>query len=253
MAKKRNLKIEIEYDGTFFCGWQQQRDGLRTVEKTLRDTFAKLCDHPVTIYGSGRTDAGVHAFGQIANFYTTRDVSFYNMIKGINSMLPHDVVIKNIWEMPDGWHAQRDAVARHYLYKIQTGITPPALDRYRCWYVFYRINIDVMKRAVEHFIGEKDFTSFRSIHCDADHAVRKIKEIRIEDVSPHISIHVIGDSFLRSQVRVIVGTLIEVGRGRILPEEIPDILKAKNRNLAGPTAPAHGLHLVKVFYPDDFE
>jgi tRNA pseudouridine38-40 synthase len=253
MLKKRNLKIEVEYDGTFFCGWQQQREGLRTVEKTIRDAFAKICNHSVTIYGSGRTDAGVHAIGQIANFYTTLDIPFYNMIKGINSILPHDIVVKSITEVPDGWHAQRDAVARYYLYKIQTGIAPPALDRFRCWYVFYRLDIEAMKRAIGPFIGEQDFSSFRSIHCDADHAVREIREIRIEEVPPNIFIHVTGDSFLRSMVRVIVGTLVEVGRKKILPEQIPDILKARNRNLAGPTAPAHGLHLVKVFYPDDYK
>ena len=253
MSKKRNLRLEIEYDGTCFCGWQQQAGELRTVEKTLRDAFTKLCDHPVTIYGAGRTDAGVHATGQAANFYTTRDIPIFNMIKGVNSILPHDVVVKDIVEVPDGWHAQRDAVARYYLYRIQTGIAPPALDRFRCWYVFFKLDSEAIRDAVDPFIGEQDFSSFRSIHCDADHAVREIKEIRIEEISPHIFIHITGDSFLRSMVRVIVGTLVEVGRKKILPEQIQDILKAKNRNLAGPTAPAHGLHLIKVYYPEDLQ
>ncbi len=246
----RNLRLDIEYDGTNYHGWQVQKNA-PSVSGAIEETLEQVLRHPVRLNGSGRTDAGVHALGQVANFPTERDIPEENLQRALNSLLPRDIVIRRVVEAPPGFDARRDAVLRYYRYQCFLGEHPSALYRHLTLYVRRPLDVGAMRKAAQHFVGTHDYSAFRSAHCDAKNPVRTVTACEVLDERPFLHIDVKAHAFLRSQVRIMVSTLLEVGEGRRLPDDIPALLASKDRSRAGPTLPAKGLILMEVRYADD--
>ncbi|HPY74396.1 MAG: tRNA pseudouridine(38-40) synthase TruA [Planctomycetes bacterium] len=244
---KRNIKLTIEYDGTKYHGWQIQKNK-STVQGTIRDALINLTGETLILYGAGRTDSGVHAKAQVAHFHTYMDIPDYAFAKALNTKLPSDIVILESKTMPDEFHAQFDATKKTYSYRILNRPFPPAIDRNYCFWVWHPLDLDKMRQASQYLVGEKDFFSFASAHSDRKSTIRCLNFIDISKNNCYITIQMEADGFLYHMVRNIVGTLIAVGTGKILPEYVAEILSAKNRRLAGPTVPARGLYLECVHY-----
>ncbi len=254
----RNILLILAYDGTDFAGWQRQ-PGAPTIQGCVEEALAKLLGEMVAVYGSGRTDAGVHALNQVANFKTSSPIPSGNLVKALNDLLPSTIRVKQAREIPDKFHARYDALAKTYRYRIlQAPVCSPFLCRFVGHYP-YPLDRARMAAAARLLEGEHDFTSFAAAEgSDEDEApksmVRRLWRSRLL-WRPRTSIlvyEVRGSGFLHHMVRNIVGTLIEVGRGKIAPDDLPRILAARDRTLAGPTASAKGLCLVKVEYPAGF-
>jgi tRNA pseudouridine38-40 synthase len=244
----RNIKLIVAYDGTDFHGFQSQPN-LRTVQSELQQAIERLTGESIQITGSGRTDAGVHAWGQVVNFHTSSRIPIDKWLIAMNSVLPQDLVIRGAEEASRDFHARFDATAKTYLYQIDPGLYPDVFRRRHVWHVPYRLEIDSMRKAAVWFTGEHDFTSFCNASTPVEDKVRQIHEIRVEEFGNVLKIWVHGNGFLWNMVRILVGTLVDVGRGRISSDEIPAILAAKDRTRAGVTAPARGLTLFEVLYP----
>lgn len=247
MSENRNIRIDLEYDGTDFAGWQIQ-PGCRSVEGTLKDALERLLGHPVTVHGSGRTDAGVHAENQVANFLTDRPIPADAIPVALNAILPPDVAVFRAGEVPEKWSARRDATEREYRYTLHRRRERSALAGRWAWHFPYPLDDAAMRDAIAHFVGRHNFDAFRSSQCDAEHAVRTMKAAWIDGEGDWLHFHFRAHAYLRHQVRIMVGTLLEVGRGRIRPDDIAAILASGDRTRAGNTVPAQGLTLVRVRY-----
>ncbi len=246
-----NYKIKIQYDGTDFHGWQIQKDK-RTIQGEISKALITITGKRIRITGSGRTDAGVHALDQTANFYTTLNIEADSMLRALNSLLPPSIRIMSSKIMDNSFNARFHCIEKTYRYSIYRGrIINPFLYRYNLHY-YYPLNIEDMKKAAEYMIGEKDFTSFTSKSSAKNH-VKEIKRIEFKEEGDILTIFFTGNGFLRYMVRTIVGTLLEVGGGKILPKDIPKIIEAKDRALAGPTSPPQGLFLYRAKYPEEYE
>lgn len=255
----RNIRLTIEYDGTGFCGWQRQgtpvpqgygasRKKIKTIQEEIEKAAKRLFAKKVRLIGAGRTDSGVHAEGQIANFKVDSDLPLCNIKKGLNSYLPKDIAVVSIEEASPSFHARFDARGKLYRYTIlNRKVRSPLLKRYAA-FISYGLDINAMRKAAKYFIGRKDFKSFQACDKRGKGSVRNIKRLDVVYKEPIVEIYVQADGFLYNMVRNIVGTLIDVGRGRIKPEQVKDILAKRHRPAAGQTAPARGLCLVKVFY-----
>lgn len=241
----RNILLSIEYDGTAFHGWQRQR-GERTVQGTLEDAVHRVFGQPADVVGAGRTDSGVHAVDYPCNFHVETGLSTERIAAALDAHLPDDVVVKSARDVHDQFHARFDALSRRYAYRIST--QPTALWRHIYHTPRFTLASAPMAAAARHLLGAHDFTSFTPAANEAD-ASCHVLEAAIEDKPPLITFTIEADRFLHHMVRVIVGTLIDVGRGRIRPEQVADILCKKDRREAGPTAPPNGLALVGVRYP----
>ena len=244
----------IEYNGNDLVGWQKQNEGI-SVQSSLEDAAKNIFNEEFEIQGSGRTDAGVHALGQIAHInlpkghrLTSRH-PFY-IISAFNSLL-RDSNIRVISTKPvkAEFNARFSAIKRFYKYRILCRAAPPGLDRGKVWHFRKKLDISLMQEGVKYLIGKHDFTSFRTIKCQAKSPVRTIDEVSFSREGEEVIMRVSAKSFLHSQVRIIAGTIAKIGDGTWNPEKILNILKAKDRSLAGPTAPADGLYLEKVDYP----
>jgi tRNA pseudouridine38-40 synthase len=251
----RNIRLIVAYDGTDFHGWQLQPDA-PTIQGCLEDALRKLTGTSVPVCGSGRTDAGVHALHQVANFHIDSAIPCARFVKALNDLLPPTVRIKDASEVPPEFHARYDVLRKTYRYRIvTTPVCSPLLWRFVCHYP-YPLDRVRMTQAVAFLEGEHDFTSFAAAGAedddDAKSRVRVIFRSRLlwRPNSSMLVYEVTGKGFLRYMVRNIVGTLIEVGRGRLVPGDIPGILAACDRTQAGPTAPAQGLCLMNVEYDD---
>jgi len=241
-------KLTIEYDGTGLAGWQRQKDAI-TVQELLEDAIFNLSQERVEVFASGRTDAGVHALAQIAHVDIDKDIKPYSIMQGINFYLQgKSVVITNIEIADAEFHARFDAKKRYYQYKIINRRAPLAIQKNRAWNIHTELDIELMKKGAEYLIGDHDFTSFRAAACQAKNAMRSIDKIEIIQNNDLILINVEAKSFLHHMVRNIVGTLKMVGSKEWEPEKVKEILDAKDRKVAGPTAPACGLYFVKVDY-----
>jgi tRNA pseudouridine38-40 synthase len=244
-------KITIEYDGTPYVGWQRQ-EGQPTVQGVLELALQAFVGNPVEVMCAGRTDAGVHARGQVAHFDLPMPRKPFNICEGLNVlMLPHPISIIAAEEVPDTFHARFDAQKRHYLYRIINRSSRLALDETRAWHLFRPLDLDAMREAAQHLIGTHDFTTFRSSTCQGKSPVKTLDEIRIttrENRSDQVMIYVSSKSFLHHQVRNIVGTLAQVGMGKWTPDRVREARDALDRRAGGPTAPAHGLYFMKVDY-----
>ncbi len=244
----RNIKLLIEYDGTNYQGWQVQSRG-PTIQGVIEEKLALLTGETVHLIGSGRTDAGAHALGQVAHFKTESQMDVRSIRKALNSLLPPDIVIRGAEEVEEGFHARKSARSKVYEYRILNRDFRSAIDRGYAWHIPQRLDFEEMKKATQHLIGEHDFSSFRSTGSPTRTTVRRV--IRAEwkrgrEGLIHFEIEATG--FLKQMVRAIVGTLVEVGKGKVTSEEFRRILHSKDREKAGSTAPAHGLFLKEVKY-----
>ena len=242
----RNIRLQLEYDGTEFCGWQRQ-PRVRTVQGTLERAVSTVLRHPVQTWGCARTDAGVHAVNYVANFFTASDMAPARLLSGINGCLPDDVAVVSAQEAPEDFHARFSATARRYVYRITTA--PVAVERRFVFHCHHPLDPGRMAAGATHLSGRHDFTSFTARANEADPVCTlRVLEVARADRPERIDITVEANRFLFHMVRVIAGTLIEVGRGRLEPEHVAEILRKKDRRAAGPTARAHGLMLVGVLY-----
>jgi tRNA pseudouridine38-40 synthase len=242
--------LTVAYEGTEFHGFQKQ-PGLRTVQGELEQAIRKLTGEEVQITGSGRTDAGVHAWGQIVNFHTTSRIPTEKWAIAMNVNLPSDVVVRMAEEASGAFHARFDAVGKVYRYQIDRGEYPDVFARRFAWHVPYKLSVKDMREAAKCLIGEHDFTSFCNAATPLEDKVRILQKIDLEEQGHLLTLTVQGSGFLWNMVRIISGTLVDVGRGRISSGQVSEILQAKDRTKAGVTAPAHGLTLFEVLYRND--
>ncbi len=241
----KNIKLEIEYDGTNFYGWQVQPK-LRTVQGEIQDRLKTILKHEVNLIGSGRTDVGVHALGQVANFKTEKQLVEESILRGLNGLLPDDIVITKVEEVDLDFNARYSATSRLYKYRVYLGRT--AILRRYVWEVLYSLNLESILKATEEIQGEYDFSSFCVAESTKENNVCKVTSATWEKSDNELIFVIEADRFLHTMVRSLVGTLIEVGRGYFSVSDFIDIMKAKDRKKAGPTAPACGLYLVEVKY-----
>ena len=243
----RKIKLLLEYEGTRYNGWQIQPNG-NSIQETLETKLEKITRKPTRVIGSGRTDSGVHAEGQVAHFQTASAMKPRELLKALNSLLPPDIVVKKVEEVAPDFHAQLSATRKTYRYTILNRDYPSALLCRQSHYINSPLNVTAMRKAARCLVGRKDFKSFQGSGCSAKTTMREIYRLSISKKDDFIRITVDGSGFLKFMVRNIVGTLIEIGWGKWPPEQMKAILKARNRRLAGPTAPSRGLCLVKVVY-----
>jgi tRNA pseudouridine38-40 synthase len=244
------IKLEIEYDGTGFVGWQKQDNGV-SVQNLIENALLKAIGQRVNLYVAGRTDAGVHAIRQVAHFdyKATKKLEIKNFSEAINFYIKnYPISILNTEQVTQKFHARFSAKSRVYLYRISNRRSKVALDRNRVWLLRKPLNIISMKKAAKFLIGKHDFNSFRSVHCQARSSIKSLKNIEIKRKQEELRITLTAPSFLHNQVRIIVGTLKMVGEGKIKPKDMLAILKGCERKLAGPTAPANGLYFVEAKY-----
>lgn len=244
----RNIKLLIEYDGTNYLGWQVQLKG-PTLQGVIEEKLEKITGEKIHLVGSGRTDAGAHAMGQVAHFKTLSTLDIDSIHRALNSLLPPDIVIKKAEEAGEGFHARKQTRSKLYEYRILNRPLRSAFLRAYAWHIPQKLNWEEVKEASRRLIGEHDFSSFRSAGTPTKSAVRKVFRAEWKkDRDGLMRFEIEASGFLKQMVRAIVGTLVEVGRGKIHPDEFQKILEAKDRRKAGPTAPAHGLFLKKVKY-----
>lgn len=244
----RNIKVTLEYDGTNYHGFQRQTDALPTIQQFLEETLEQLTKHPVTVIGAGRTDAGVHARGQVINFKTECGIPVDRLPLAMNRLLPKDIVIRAVEEVEDSFHAQFKAKRKVYRYHIYNSRISSAFDRLYSYHVPHQLNLDKMREAARFIVGEHDFSAFKAAGAKTKTSVRTIYRLDIEHNSPHISLEVEGNGFLYNMVRIITGTLLYVGKGKLTPDEVRKFVETGKREDAGPTVPPQGLFLMEVKY-----
>jgi tRNA pseudouridine38-40 synthase len=246
----RNLKLVVAYDGTDFHGWQQQQAGVRTVQEELEKAAMRVLGHPLAVHGAGRTDAGVHAAGQVANFRTTSfSIPLSNFRRALNSKLPPDIAVVSANEVPAEFHASISAIGKTYRYRVfRRPLKDVVLGRFTYHY-WRELDVEAMRRAGARLLGEHDFRAFAYSAEQRENTVRTLTGCQVEETGDELHVSVSGTGFLYKMVRNIVGTLMEIGRGRWDDRQIDVILDSRNRNYAGPTAPALGLCLMHVQYP----
>jgi len=242
---QRNIKLEIEYEGTDFSGWQIQPK-LRTVQGEIQDKLQTILGHKINLIGAGRTDVGVHALGQVVNFKTTNELDKNSIINGLNGLLPDDIVIKRIEEVDLNFNSRYDAKSRLYKYRIYLGRT--AIWRKYVWEVLYSLNLENIFEATKKIEGEHDFSSFCVAESSKGNNACRVFSAIWEKSEDELIFKIEADRFLHTMVRSLVGTLVEVGRGYFSASDFVNIMEAKDRKKAGPTAPACGLYLVEVKY-----
>ncbi|MFO7155452.1 MAG: tRNA pseudouridine(38-40) synthase TruA [Pseudomonadota bacterium] len=241
------LKLTLEYDGTDFVGWQVQPNG-RTVQEELEKALRVLLGHDVRVVGAGRTDSGVHATGQVASFRAERSLPRSAYLEGLNGILPHDVAVVDVEEVPEAFCARRWASAKRYVYRISNRPVRSPLRRRTHWEIFRPLDVASMREAAAHFLGRHDFSAFRAADCTAPTTVRELFRLDVLQEDEEIRFVFEATAFLKQMVRNIVGTLVEVGLGKRPPDDPIRLLALRDRRLAGETAPAHGLTLERVWY-----
>ena len=245
MAK---FKLTLEYDGAPFCGWQRQAECL-AVQQVVEEAVARVVGEPITLWGAGRTDAGVHATGQVAHLTLNRDITGRKLRDALNfHVKPHPIAILEAEEVDDSFHARFSATSRRYLYRIIDRRADLTFDKNRAWRAIQPVDAIAMHQAAQALIGKHDFSTFRDSQCQAESPVKTLSFIEVERFGEEVRIIVAAPSFLHRQVRSIVGSLFEVGRGKRQTEWIGDILKKADRAACGPVAPADGLYLTHVTY-----
>lgn len=242
-----NIKLTIEYDGTRYCGWQYQPNAI-SIQQVIEDALFDLASERIRIHGSGRTDAGVHALGQTASFTTNSIIPPVKFSHALNQNMPSDIAIVSSCEVPDDFHARFSAVGKHYKFLLFNRETRSPFYDSRAFRVNKEINVSAMKKAAVEFLGTHDFRGFMAAGSNVCDTVRTISEIFIKESEEIIEINVKGNGFLYNMVRIIAGTLLECGLGKLSSQDMTSIISSGDRDKAGPTLPAHGLYLVKVFY-----
>ncbi len=245
----RMIRLTIEYDGTAYSGWQRQPNGL-AVQQVVEEALFKLLGQHVDLRSSGRTDAGVHARGMSAAFRTSSNLPLKAFVDGTNSFLPPDIAVLDAIEVPADFRPIGDALAKHYRYTILAAGVRSPLRRFHAWHIREDLDLKAMQEAAACFVGRHNFAAFRASNCAAKTTVRRIDSVKVTRAGDTITIDVVGGGFLKNMVRVMAGTLAEIGRGRFEPGHITWLLQNGDRKKAGVTAPACGLCLIKVYYPE---
>ncbi|MDH4228104.1 MAG: tRNA pseudouridine(38-40) synthase TruA [Deltaproteobacteria bacterium] len=248
MSTTRNILLFLEFDGTAYAGWQLQADRA-TVQGELEDAIRNLTGSESRVYGCSRTDAGVHAYDYAALFKTESKIPIVGIIGGLNSLLPEDIAVKDAKEVDGAFDPRKSAKNKTYLYRIFNAPYRTPLFRHRAWSVFHTLDIEVMQKGAAMLVGKKDFASFMAADSDAEHSVREILSFDVRRAEgSFIELEVKGTAFLRHMVRIMAGTLVTLGRGKITLGELTFIIDAKDRTKAPMTAPPEGLFLKKVEY-----
>ena len=243
----KRIKLTIAYDGTNYCGWQIQPNGI-TIEEVINKALQKLTGEPILVIGASRTDSGVHAMGNVAVFDTESSIPPERIAMALNQRLPEDIVIVKSEEVALDFHPRYCDCSKTYEYHIINTRIPVPTKRLTNYFVSYNLNLDHMREAASYLVGEHDFVSFCNVRTDVENTVRTITALDVIENGNEITIRITGNGFLYNMVRIIVGTLIRVGRGFYTPEKVKEILEAKDRKAAGVTAPAHGLMLMNIEY-----
>jgi len=243
----RNIKLTIEYDGKKFNGWQKQPDKLN-IQGEIENAIKEITGEEVELIGSGRTDAGVHALAQVANFKTNSNLPVEKFPIALNSKLKKSIFIRQAEEVDERFHSRYNAKQKTYAYLINTSNHGNAIYRNLEYYTNLNLNIEQMQKAAKYFEGEHDFKAFKASGTSSKSSVRTIYKLEVMEVEGRIKIEITGNGFLYNMVRIISGTLVDVGIGKIKAEDIPNIIESKDRSKAGKTLPAHGLYLVNVEY-----
>jgi tRNA pseudouridine38-40 synthase len=241
-------RIIVEYDGAPFVGWQVQANG-PSVAGAIAEAIAKLTGRETPVHGAGRTDAGVHAFAQVAHFDLDAEWDALRLREALNALVrPNPIAVLDVEQVTAEFHARHSAVARHYLYRIVSRRAPLALELGRAWHVNQPLNHEAMQEAARHLLGRHDFTTFRSVECQAASPVKTLDALTVARHGEAVEIAASARSFLHNQVRSMVGSLKLVGDGKWQPLDVKRALEAKDRSACGPVAPPHGLYLVRVDY-----
>lgn len=248
----RRIRLVIAYDGTNYCGWQIQPNGI-TVEEVLNRTLCKMTGEAIAVIGASRTDSGVHAMGNVAVFDTESTIPPERFSYALNQRLPDDIVIVSSDEVPADWHPRYRNCEKTYEYHILNTRIPVPTKRLTNYFVSFPLDEKKMQQAAEYLKGEHDFVSFCNVRTDVEDTVRTITALDVLRNGEEITVRITGNGFLYNMVRIIVGTLIRVGRGFYEPEQVREILEAKNRKAAGVTAPPQGLMLVRIDYGEGRE
>jgi tRNA pseudouridine38-40 synthase len=241
------FKLTLEYDGTAYAGWQRQI-AQPTIQAAIEEAICQITQADHSVIGAGRTDAGVHALGQVASFRSEKGLGPEDWTRALNAALPKDITVLSTESVPDSFHARYSAKRKRYDYRLFTRRSRPALDRHRHWHLYGPLNLEAMREAAGLILGVHDFSSFQGHPTDTEDPVCDLERLHFTQAAPLIHIEVVANRFLKQMVRAIVGTLVEVGQGKRAPQELKDVLSAKDRRAAGQTAPAHGLYLVRVDY-----
>lgn len=241
----KRIMLLVAYDGTNYHGWQVQPNGI-TIEGVLNEALTNLLGENITVIGASRTDAGVHSFGNVAVFDTETKIPADKLSYALNQRLPEDIVVQDSCEVPSDFHPRYRESRKTYEYKILNRKFPLPLNRRDTYFTYRYIDVEKMRQAARYLVGEHDFKSFCSEHAQVNSTVRTIYSLTVTKEREIITIHVTGNGFLYNMVRIIAGTLLQAGMGEREPEEMEQILSARNRAAAGPTAPAHGLTMVGI-------
>ncbi len=237
----------MEYEGTAYHGWQMQKNGI-SIQEVLEKALSKITNTPTTVLSSGRTDAGVHAEGMPAHFVTESKMKPSEFQLALNSLLPYDITLREVRRVPMTFNARSSAKRKLYRYTILNRDYPSALNFRRSWFIPHELDVPAMRRAAKYLRGKHDFTSFRAGNCNAKSPVRYMDRVEIIKQDGFLIFEFEGKGFLKHMVRNFVGTLVYVGRKKFPARQVKSILEARNRKVAGPTAPSHGLCLIKVEY-----
>lgn len=241
------VKLVVAYEGTNYCGWQIQPNGI-TIEEVLNENLSQLLGEDIKVTGASRTDAGVHSLGNVAVFDTSTRMPAEKISFALNQRLPEDIVVQDSCEVDEDFHPRFSKSVKTYEYRILNRRFALPLERNTSYFYHYPLDVEKMQQAARYLVGEHDFTSFSSIHAQTNTFVRTIYSLDVSKDGDMISIRVTGNGFLYNMVRIIAGTLVQVGAGMIEPEQMEEILAGKDRGLAGPTAPAHGLTMIGIEY-----
>ena len=243
----KNIAMSIKFDGARYHGWQVQKD-TETVAGTIEAALSRLCGHTVKVHGCGRTDAGVHALRYCANFLTSSNIPPERLPLAANSLLPPDVSVQNAVYAPDGFDANLSCVMKEYTYKIFCSRVRDPFYANRAYFYPQTLNIPVMRRAAEHFIGTHDFAAVRSVGTETKTTVRTVHWYEIAEAGPVVELRACANGFLYNMARAMAGTLLYVSEGKIDPDELPALLDKRDRRRTGPTAPPEGLYLTRIWY-----
>ena len=251
MERKR-VRLTVAYDGTRYHGWQLQNNGI-TIEGELNRCLSALLQEKTEVIGASRTDAGVHAMGNIAVFDTSSRIPAEKISYALNQMLPEDIRIQRSQEVPNDWHPRKCKSRKTYEYRIYRAEFPMPIKRLYSYFTYHQLDENRMREAAAYLVGEHDFKSFCQVNAQVESTVRTLYMVQVEEQGAEIVIRICGSGFLYNMVRIIAGTLLEVGQGKREPESLAAVLEAKDRSAAGPTAPARGLTLVKYEFEEEME
>lgn len=244
----KNYKIIIQYDGTRYNGWQKQHNTKNTIQARLELVLSKMVGREIEVIGSGRTDAGVHAYGQVANFHLNSNKTPIELMNAVNQYLPDDIAIVDISVVPEEFHSRFHATAKKYVYRLWNKNIPNVFERKYLFSYHKQLDMNAMKQAAQYLIGEHDFKAFCTNKRLKKSTVRTIYSIDFVEKEGELQLWFYGNGFLYNMIRIITGTLLEIGEGKKMAEDIPEILIGKDREKAGFTAPPHGLALMEVDY-----